>query len=134
MDTILYAAAKAAVTTEIEAHSAFLDRAVADTGATLLAALRATIRTALPVHSDGTPHVLQPLAELIAAGVNVGDFASGIPIFEPAAVALLERVDASTAHNVDRLAPSAIRGTVKRELDAYGDALMRRKRQTERLA
>lgn len=128
VDPILYAAALAVVKTETEAHSAALVRSLADTRTALLAAVRATIRRALPAG-----HVLQSLADLVADSVTIGeDRAAPINIPAPV-VALVSRASESSPHNVDALCLWSIRPCVGAEERAYLQAMERVAGQAARL-
>jgi hypothetical protein len=128
VDPIIYAAALAAVKREIEAHSAVLERAVADTRAALLAATRATVRSALPVG-----HILQPLADLVADSLTIGEDRAN-PIKIPAPVAdLVSRADECSPHKVDALRLWAIRPRVGAEERAYLLAMERMAGQVARV-
>lgn len=128
LDPILYAAALAVVKAETEARSAVIEREVTEARAALLAAVRNTVRHGLPAG-----HALQPLAELVADSVTIGEDRS-VPILIPAAVvSLVSLADGATLHNVDALCLWSILPRVGAEERAYRDALERKAHQATRL-
>lgn len=114
LDPTLYAAALAAVKAETEAHTAVLERRVSEARAALLNAGRNTVRYALPAG-----HVLQPLADLVADSLTIGEGVSGSVVIPAPVVALVSRASESSRHNVDALCLWSIRSRVGAEELAY---------------
>lgn len=133
MNNILYAAATAAVKTAIETRNADLDRAIADTGAALLTAVRSTIINALPAAPDGEPHPLQPLANLVADCVTLSGNAQNGLVFEQEAIDLLYLADDATGHAIQKIMPGAVRSVVRHSVSQYEQSLLNREIQAKRL-
>ena len=134
MNQTLYAFATAAVSAQVDARNAHLQRAVADTGVALLAAVRAAYATALPARPDGSPDALQPLADLLAdCAALTTNHAEGLT-FDPRVIELLNRAEDNTGRSLQMIQPHVVRSKVRCLCNEYESALRLQRQQAARLA